>query len=197
MQGCVGDCFYYCSECWPNISDFDDTGFSKFVNAKFPIQAQRGALIPTIHVKHNFGQKSIYELTLTTGKDDPKALISAIDKILKSKMVSSLQSAYSVELTKAGLPHIHAIVYSSRRFIDASKIKSFWQERFELKKVISEEHYLNYILKEKNNPVIIEYCKKHNILQFSKCQLLEELPADPVMLPTVVNPINPLLQENL
>lgn len=176
----------------------DEAVFSEIVNKKFPKAVGISDTASTKHGSRNYGQKSIYELTLTTAKDDPKALISAIDKILKSKMVSSLQSLYAVELTKSGLPHIHAIVYSSRRFIDASKIKSFWTERFELKKVISEEHYLNYILKEKNNSDIISYCKKHNISQFSKCQLSEELLEDrEILIPKVEKADDPLLQENL
>lgn len=195
MQACIGDCFYYCPTCWPKVGTISDVEFNKIVELKMPIHAAPAALITGS--KHNYGQRSIYELTLTTSKDDPKALCIAMTKIVKSKMVGSIRCKYSIELTKSGLPHIHAIIYSSKKFIDASKIKPFWQERYELKKVISEEHYLNYILKEKNNPAIIAYCAKHNLKQFQECPLPVELPADLATSISVPNQENPLLQENL
>lgn len=194
MQRCIGDCFYFCPSCWPKASEISsDVDFNRIVEAKFPVSIAD----TKEHVKHNYGQRSIYELTLTTSKDDPKALCIAMTKIVKSKMVGSIRCKYSIELTKSGLPHIHAIIYSSKKFIDASKIKPFWQERYELKKVISEEHYLNYILKEKNNPAIIAYCAKHNLKQFQECPLPVELPADLATSISAPNQENPLLQENL
>jgi len=74
----------------------------------------------------------------------------------------------AVELTEAGLPHIHAILYSSNKYCDGTKVKSTikYPYRYEFKRVKSLVGYNNYIMKEKNNPLIIDYCQKKGIPQF-------------------------------
>jgi len=109
--------------------------------------------------------QSIYELTLTTNVDDPYELRTALAKIVKSKMNGIVFWKACFELTKAGMPHIHAILYSSKKYLDATKIKQFFTKRYELKRVRSEQAFLTYIIKEKNNNVVINYCLQKGIPQ--------------------------------
>lgn len=110
--------------------------------------------------------ESIYELTITTTKDDPYELRQIIFKIAQSAMFEVVSCAACIELTKAGLPHIHAILYSKRKYLDASKIKRFTPYRYELKRVRNESAYTEYIKKEKDNLTVSTYCEKKGIPQF-------------------------------
>lgn len=112
--------------------------------------------------------KSVYEITLTTTKDDPKELIGYMDKIIKSKMFGVEYYEYVIELTEKGLPHIHAVIYSNRDKIDQSQIKAKgikFPYRYECVKVRNLPKYLIYIHKEKHNNIVLQYCEKHNILR--------------------------------
>lgn len=110
---------------------------------------------------------SVYEVTLTSTKDDPYELRQWVNKIAQSAMYSVIDMPYCIELTKAGLPHVHAILYSKKKSIDASKIKKLgFPYRYECKRVKSLDNYENYIMKEKNNPIIIDYCTRKGIQQF-------------------------------
>lgn len=120
------------------------------------------------------GTVSVYELTLTTDKDEPQYLVDSFKKIVDSKMNGVISYKSCIELTKAGLPHIHAVIYSSKKTLDSSKIKRWYKYRFELQKVRSHDAYINYIMKEKNNPIVIEYCKNKKIDQFIDHALLPE-----------------------
>lgn len=112
--------------------------------------------------------KSVYEVTLTTTKDDPYELRQWIKKIADSAMYEVVDMPYCIELTKAGLPHIHAILYSKKQSIDASKIKKLkFPYIYECKRVKDLDAYKNYIIKEKDNPIIIDYCTRKGIDQFS------------------------------
>lgn len=105
--------------------------------------------------------KSVYELTLTTIKDDPYELRQFIGKVARSVMFEVVDMPYCIELTEAGIPHIHALVYSKKRSIDASQIKKLgFPYRYECKRVKSLPAYRNYIMKEKDNPIIVDYCLK-------------------------------------
>lgn len=109
---------------------------------------------------------SIYELTLTTDNDDVYELRTAFHKIVKSAMFSVKGYIACIELTKLGLPHIHALLFSNSKYIDASKIKKLYKKRYECKRVRQPENYYNYLFKEKENPLIIDYCAKKGIEQF-------------------------------
>lgn len=110
--------------------------------------------------------KSVYELTLTTTKDDPYELRAYLNKIVRSRMFGVVKWKACYELTEAGMPHIHAILYSENKYCDATKIKALkFPYRYELKPVRSLHGFNNYILKEKNNPIVIEYCAKKGIPQ--------------------------------
>lgn len=110
--------------------------------------------------------KSTYELTLTTTKDDPYELRQWLKKIVSSRMFNVVKWKACFELTEAGLPHIHAILYSDNKYCDSSKIKSLkYPYRYEMKPVRQLEAYNNYILKEKDNPIVQEYCLKKGITQ--------------------------------
>lgn len=127
--------------------------------------------------------ESVYELTLTTTKDDPYELRTFLRKVCKSKMFNVVYWKACFELTKNGLPHIHAILYSSNKYCDATKIKSLkFPYRYEFQKVRDEDAYNKYIIKEKNNVDLNMYCERKGIQQIwdaSEEDLQEELPPPP------------------
>lgn len=111
---------------------------------------------------------SCYEVTLTSTKDDPYELRQWIQKIANSAMYAVVDMPYCIELTEKGIPHIHAILYSNKKYCDGTKVKRMkFPYRYEFKRVRDIEKYKNYIYKEKDNPVIIEYCFRKGIPQFS------------------------------
>lgn len=115
--------------------------------------------------------QSTYELTLTTTKDDPYELRTWSKKIADSKIFGVHDMPYCIELTKNGLPHIHALIYSTKKYIDGSKVKKLgYPYRYECKRVIDLSAYNNYIIKEKNNTTIIEYCQRKGIPQFDNAK---------------------------
>lgn len=112
--------------------------------------------------------KHVYELTLTSDKDDIYDMRTALDKIVKSKMFDVKAFNACVELTQNHLPHIHAILWMDCKYVDVSKVKKFWPKRYEFKPVRMIDNYLNYIQKENGNPIIQEYCANKGIPQFWK-----------------------------
>lgn len=114
--------------------------------------------------------ESVYELTLTSTEDDPYYLRMTLERIEKSAMFEIVHYEACIELTKAGLPHLHAILYSKRKTLDASKLKKMFKYRAELKKVRNEIAFINYIKKEDGNPIVYDYCSKKGIPQiWKKC----------------------------
>lgn len=109
--------------------------------------------------------ESIYELTLTTTVDDPYDLRSTLASVVKSAMFDVTYYQACLELTKNAMPHIHAIIYSSRKYLDASKVKRFTKYRYELKRVRSEEAFINYIKKSLGDKDIQQYCERKGIPQ--------------------------------
>lgn len=110
--------------------------------------------------------KVAYELTLTTPEDDPYYLRTALSKIVSSNMFDVTYYKASMELTKDGKPHIHAILFTKRKYLDSSKVKKLFKYRYELKRVRDLPAYLNYIKKEFSNVSIIDYCAVKGIEQF-------------------------------
>lgn len=114
---------------------------------------------------------SAYELTLTTTEDNPYLLRETVNKIMASAMFEIISYSACIELTQAGLPHVHAILYSKKKYLDASKIKApkgpiKFPYRYELKRVRNINNYLNYIQKENGNKLIEDYCARKGIPQF-------------------------------
>jgi len=109
--------------------------------------------------------KSFYELTLTSTVDDPYALRQWLKQVCDSKMFGVLKFKACMELTKAGMPHIHAILYSSKEYLNTNHIKDKlkFPYRFELAKVRSVKAFLEYISKSKMND--IDYCDSKGIPQ--------------------------------
>lgn len=114
--------------------------------------------------------ESLYELTLTTDVDDPYELRQALSRIVKSAMFEVKGYIACIELTRAGLPHIHALLFSKRKYIDGTKIKKLYAKRYECKRVRLPGNYYAYINKEKDNPLVVDYCAKKGVQQ-----LFEEL----------------------
>lgn len=112
------------------------------------------------------GTDSVYELTLTSPDDDVYYLRQSLQKIVESRMFEVIHFKACIELTQAGLPHIHAILYSKKKFLDATKLKTKFKHRAELSKVRMHSNYLNYIKKEDGNITIQEYCQKKGVPQF-------------------------------
>lgn len=124
--------------------------------------------------------ESVYELTLTTTKDDPYELRTFLHKVCKSKMFNIVHWKACFELTKNGLPHIHAILYSANKYCDATKIKALkFPYRYEFQKVRDEDAYNKYIIKEKYNVEVSMYCEQKGIQQIWDGLQEEELPPPP------------------
>lgn len=110
---------------------------------------------------------SSYELTLTTTKDDPYELRTYLHKVVQSKMFGVTGFKACIELTQAGLPHIHAILYTDKKYVDATKIRTAikYPYRYECVKVRDPVKYYNYLIKEKNNATVNIYCQQKGIPQ--------------------------------
>lgn len=120
-------------------------------------------------IKDIEGVASVYELTLTTTKDDPYELRQYFQKIYESKMFDVKAFKACMELQKNGNPHIHAMLWSGKRVLNSNHIKSKikFPYIFSLKFVRRQENFYNYILKsEKNNNIEdIDYCNRKGIPQ--------------------------------
>lgn len=118
-------------------------------------------------IKNIEGINSVYELTLTTTKDDPAELRQYLDKIVASKMfgVTAYKACY--ELQKNGKPHIHAMLWSTKKVLNSNHIKSKikFPYIFTLKFVRMQPNFYNYILKNEKDISTIEYCLKNNLTQ--------------------------------
>ena len=122
---------------------------------------------PLPELKDVKGVLSVYELTLTTTKDDPYELRQYFKKICDSKMFDVKAFKACVELQKNGMPHIHAMLWSGKKVLNSNHIKAKikYPYRFSLKFVVRQLNYYNYILKEKDSIDIIDYCNKKGIPQ--------------------------------
>lgn len=109
--------------------------------------------------------QSIYELTLTTPVDDIAALREGFLKITRSAQFAVKGYIACIELTEAGVPHIHALLFSNIPKLNASKIKAMYPHRYECKKVRMPGNYHAYINKEKDNQLVKDYCTLHNVEQ--------------------------------
>ena len=121
--------------------------------------------------------KSHYELTITSIKDDLYELRTIVKKISESKMFSIIDMPFCIELTKAGIPHVHCYIKSMKPYIDRSKMKKFIPYRFSCERVKSEKGYFEYLFKEKDNPIVIDYCNKKGIPQFDNA-IQKDLPQE-------------------
>lgn len=125
------------------------------------------------------GVISVYELTLTTTKDDPYELRQFFKKICDSKMFDVKAFKACVELQENGKPHIHAMLWSGKKVLNSNHVKSKikFPYIFTLKFVRRQLNYYNYILKEKDSPNIIEYCRLKGIPQiWSENMRKEDVP---------------------
>lgn len=111
--------------------------------------------------------ESCYELTITSLSEDPKDLLQSFDTIVNSKMVSCIGYDRCIELTHNGYPHIHAAIYSSKKYLDAKKICALSKTRTSLSRVRNLDNFFNYINKDRDNQSTISYCLKHSVEQFS------------------------------
>lgn len=109
--------------------------------------------------------RHVYELTLTSIKDDPYELRTTLGKIVKSKMYKVKYWKAAIELTAAGIPHIHAILCMDCKYVDRVKIKKWTPYRYSFSPVRDLDNYLNYVIKEEHNNIVIDYCKKKGIPQ--------------------------------
>lgn len=134
---------------------------------------------------------SAYEVTLTTTKDDPYELRTWAKKIANSKMYGVISAPYAVELMKSGMPHIHMLIYSFKKTLDGSKLKTLgFPYRYTFARVRNLDAYFVYINKEKNNPLNIEYCLRKGIPQFDNA-IPQEVPTEEENDPKEKTPDNP------
>lgn len=118
---------------------------------------------------------SYYELTLTipTAQDHAE-LFTGLRRLLSSKMVGMLSFEACLELTKKGVPHIHALIYSEKRYINASKLK--YPHRFSCSAVRSVPQFRAYIYKYRGREDIARYCELFNLPQFFRGSNIDAIP---------------------
>lgn len=115
--------------------------------------------------------ESAYEVCLTSPEDNPYYLRETLQKIVASAIYDVVYWEASMELTEAGMPHIHALILSKKKYLDGTKVKApkgpfKFKHRYSFKRVRKMVNYINYIKKENRNPIIIDYCVKKGIPQF-------------------------------
>jgi len=161
----------YCCDCYRDYGIcvcFDDTCKRVFDELFGPIVKRdviEDSPLPEPVIDKFAPYESLYELTLTTTLDDPYELRMSLDRISKSAMFDVKGYIACIELTKNSLPHIHALLFSTRKYIDGSKIKKLYKYRYECKRVRMPKNYYDYINKESSNPIVIDYCTKKGIPQ--------------------------------
>lgn len=146
-------------------------------------------------IKDIDGVESVYELTLTTTKDDPYELLQYLRKIRDSKMFGILAYKACLELQKNGHPHVHVMVWSNKKVLNSNHIKSRikFPYIFTLKFVRKQLNFYNYILKEKDDPITIEYCRIKGIQQIWSEEVSKsaaegrDIPEADILLPPNVN----------
>lgn len=116
-----------------------------------------------------------WELTLTTDVNDPHTLLSDFRRIVSSKMFI-ISSYYAViELTKVGIPHIHAYIESTK--INASRIRKLYKKRFTLSRVRNLKAYKDYLDKDKDDIILVNYLKEKKLSRvYSYNGIPQEIP---------------------
>lgn len=136
----------------------------------FPVAPPVAMVRDDVHIAGllPYDAASAYEVTLTTTKDDPQELRDFLKKIVESKMYAVKAWEACIELQENGMPHIHAIIYSDKKYCDGTKVKSRikYPYRYKFARVRNLDNYLKYIHKENDNLIIQEYCEKKVIPQF-------------------------------
>lgn len=113
--------------------------------------------------------RSVYELTLTSTKDDPYELRQWFVKIVASAMFEVKYWEACIELQKNGNPHIHAVLYSNKKHCDQSKVKKLgFPYRYEMKIVRNLDKYLVYMKKDLGDNIVNAYCSIKGIPQYWK-----------------------------
>lgn len=161
-----GNCFCDLPQDKPIIQRVVDEVFAAAPELN-KLRANAEHIVPLPEVAQLDGVKSVYELTLTTTKNDPQELLVYLTKITASRMFSVLGYKACFELTKAGLPHIHVMLWSGKDYLNVAHIreKIKFPYRFELKRVRLQQNFYNYIHKELGNKEVEAYCNNHNISQ--------------------------------
>lgn len=160
----------YIAEFYAKINLTKKQGRKKGMDKKAEKRAIKGPdnhVLAIDYMNVDIDHKSVYAMTLTTSEDDPYMLRDFIIKFTNSRMYRVSAIAYSFELTKKGIPHIHAMVWSTKKYLDAKKIEQRlgFKGRYTLDKVNDEISYANYMLKDRSNQDVIDYCTKKGITQ--------------------------------
>lgn len=168
-----------CDECWKAqrglfearmsmmmLESMRKYGFSIRTPKKEPEQPAVD-IVEFEEIKDIAGVLSVYELTLTTTKDDPYEIRQYFNKIIQSKMFGVLAYKACIELQQNGMPHLHAVLWSSKKVLNSNHVKSKikFPYIFTLKFVRRQENFYKYILKNKNDASIIDYCQRKGIPQ--------------------------------
>lgn len=101
----------------------------------------------------------LYAVTATTTLYDPNPLLKGAKRLLDVKGVFRVSGV--VELTDAGRPHIHLIVYS-KDYINKATIACRFKNFTKVKKR-NDSGWDVYMEKDRNNEKLLEYCTKWNI----------------------------------
>lgn len=103
-------------------------------------------------------ETSKYFITLTSGKIiSPIPFAESIVRILKQKRLKISDGFGCIELTKAGKPHAHIYVESTK-YISKSDISRIWKEGFiDVRNVKKDNGIRDYTEKDKDNEVLLNY----------------------------------------
>lgn len=172
IEKCIPQCIIggnLCEDCWQARLKESQVQIEKLVmDVLYKNNIRKRPVIEAFpEIKDIDGVESVYELTLTSTKDDPYELRQYLLKICESKMFGVKAFKACFELQENGHPHIHAMLWSSKKVLNSNhvKCKIKFPYRFSLKFVRRQLNFYNYILKEKDDPIIIEYCLRKGLQQ--------------------------------
>lgn len=116
-------------------------------------------------------QGPVHEFTLTvpSGESHPemiKTLADGFYKVISSKMWDVAYYEACVELTKAGIPHIHAIVVCDAKPMKAANAKKLYPHRLSVTRAKDVTALRDYVWKGWGDFLIKNYCDNHYIRQF-------------------------------
>lgn len=145
-----------------------EAGFADAISKFAPRVVEQPAPLPVEVIDKFLPYDSLYELTLTTNSDDIYTLRQWFAKIVKSAMFEVRGFMACIELQKNGNPHIHALIFSKKKYCDGTKIakslKFPW--RYTFSRVRMPNNYYEYLNKEHANPDVIQFCAQKGVDQF-------------------------------
>lgn len=89
-------------------------------------------------------------------------LLSCLDFLRNSKIPGTNKFEACLELTKSGEPHLHVLLWSTKKYMDKTKLKSVGH--VDVKKVKDSSDVIKirkYMAKMEEDPQLIKYCEEN------------------------------------